>query len=243
MLPAALRASVAHVASLARNIPGELTIAMIGVMSSSPRGADGRDHSAAPPPLFSMDASDPRGELVDRHGLSDRDIAQIDALMAALAGLRAAEQELADASLEYMQLGQTDMRALHFLIVCENTGTLATPGAIAQALGISSASTTKLLDRLEAAGHVRRSRHPVDRRALVITIAPSTRSEAMRTVGATQARRVGAARRLNPAEREIVTGFLQDMTAQISLDGVDWGAGEGVGSDGGGHPPTDRSGR
>src|SRR5699024_8750166 len=106
--------------------------------------------------------------------------------------------------LRHMRLGQTDLRALHFLIVCENTGTLATPGAIAQTLGISSASTTKLLDRLEAAGHVRRSRHPSDRRALVITIAPATRAEAMRTVGTTQARRVDAARGLLPAEREVV---------------------------------------
>lgn len=201
-------------------------------MTPSPRGEDGRDQPAVPPPLFSIDSSDPRQELIDRHGLSESDIAQIDAMMAALAGLRAAEQELTEASLRYMQLGQTDMRALHFLIVCENVGTLATPGAIAQSLGISSASTTKLLDRLEAAGHVRRARHPSDRRALVISIEPSTRNEAMRTVGATQARRVEAARRLSPAEREIVTGFLEDMAAQISVDGVDWGAEEDTGGQG-----------
>ena len=88
-----------------------------------------------------------------------RDIAQIDALMARSRAC-AAEQELSEASLRYMRLGETDMRALHFLIVCENTETLATPGAIAQALEISSASTTKLLDRLERAGHIRRAPHP-----------------------------------------------------------------------------------
>ena len=227
-----LRDSLAQFISLARDMPGELIPAMLRAMSSSPRGEDGRDQATAPPPLFSIDSSDPREELIDRHDLGERDIAQIDALMAALAGLRAAEQELTEASLEYMQLGQTDMRALHFLIVCENTGTLATPGAIAQSLGISSASTTKLLDRLEGAGHLRRARHPSDRRALVITIEPSTRSEAMRTVGATQARRVEAARRLLPAEREIVTGFLEDMAAQISVDGVDWSAEEDAGAGG-----------
>ncbi|WP_394214623.1 MarR family winged helix-turn-helix transcriptional regulator [Brachybacterium vulturis] len=200
-------------------------------MSSSRRAEDGRDQPAAPPSLFSIGASDPRQELVDRRGLDDRDIAQIDALMAALARLRTAEQELSEASLRYMQLGQTDMRALHFLIVCENTGTRATPGAIAQALGISSASTTKLLDRLEGAGHVRRTRHPSDRRALVITIEPSTRSAAMRTVGTAQARRVEAVRRLLPAERDIVTGFLEDMAAQISVDRTDWGTHEDVGDE------------
>ncbi|MDN5599940.1 MAG: MarR family transcriptional regulator [Brachybacterium sp.] len=201
-------------------------------MSSSHRAEDGSAQPAPPPPLFSIDSSDPRQELVDRDGLSDQDIAEMDALMAALASLREAEQELTDASLRYMQLGQTDMRALHFLIVCENTGTLATPGGIAQALGISSASTTKLLDRLEAAGHVRRERHPSDRRALVITIEPATRQEAMRTVGATQARRVDAARRLLPAEREIVTGFLRDMARLISVDSTDWGDPEGAADQG-----------
>ncbi|ASK64524.1 MarR family transcriptional regulator [Brachybacterium avium] len=200
-------------------------------MSSSPRGEGDHDPPTVVPSLFSIDSSDPQQELIDRRGLDEQDIAQIDALMAALARLRAAEQELAEASLRYMQLGRTDMRALHVLIVAENTGTLATPGAIAQALGISSASTTKLLDRLEAAGHLRRERHPRDRRAVVVTIEPATRSSAMRTVGATQARRVEAARHLLPAEREVVLGFLEDMAEQISVAGVDWEApGSGAGS-------------
>src|SRR5699024_8163130 len=134
-------------------------------MSSSPPGKDGRDQPAAPPPLFSIDSSDPHQELIDRRGLSAQDIAQIDALMAALARLRRAEQQLTDASLRHMQLGPPYMRALHFLLVCERTGPPATPGAIAQTLGSPTASTTKRLDRPEAAGHVRRGRHPSDRRA------------------------------------------------------------------------------
>ena len=178
----------------------------------------------SPRSIYSLAASDPGAELVDRSGLSEHDLLQIDALMAALGQLRTAEKELADASLRYMDLGETDMRALHFLIACENTGTLATPSAIALALEISTASTTKLLDRLERAGHIRRRPHPSDRRALVIGIQPATREAAMRTVGAQQARRVLAARRLDPAERDVVIGFLEDMAAEISVDGVDWAA-------------------
>lgn len=191
-------------------------------MSSSPSGGSASQESSLPPSLFSIDASDRHHELVDRTGLDAADISQIDALMAALSRLRAAEKELSEASLRYMQLGETDMRALHFLIVCENTGTVATPGAISQALGISSASTTKLLDRLERAGHIRRTPHPSDRRALVITIEPATRASAMRTVGAQQARRVDAARRLSPGAREVVIGFLDDMAQEISVKNADW---------------------
>lgn len=181
----------------------------------------------SPRSIYSLAASDPHAELVDRSGLSERDLTQIDALMAALGQLRAAEKELADASLRYMELGETDMRALHFLIVCENSGTSATPSIIAQALAISTASTTKLLDRLERAGHIRRHRHPSDRRALVIGIEATTREAAMRTVGAQQARRVLAARRLDPTQRDIVIGFLEDMAAEISVDGMDWAADPG----------------
>lgn len=191
-------------------------------MTSSHPDEGGRDTPTPLPPLFSIASSDPHQELVDRTGLDARDVQQIDALMGALARLRAAERELAEASRRFMALGETDMRAVHFLIVCENTGTLATPGAIAQALEISTASTTKLLDRLQRAGHVRRAPHPSDRRALVIALEPATRRSAMRTLGAQHARRVDAARRLLPEEREVVTGFLEDMAREISVDGVDW---------------------
>lgn len=195
---------------------------MMVVMSSPHPGEGDHEQPSAPPSLFSLDSSDRHQELVDRTGMSESDIAQVDALMGALSRLRAAEQELSEASLRYMKLGETDMRALHFLIVCENTGTLATPGAITQALEISSASTTKLLDRLERAGHIRRAPHPSDRRALVITIEPATRASAIRTVGATQARRVDAVRRLTYAERETVIRFLEDMASEISLADAEW---------------------
>ncbi|WP_114854744.1 MarR family winged helix-turn-helix transcriptional regulator [Brachybacterium sp. YJGR34] len=172
--------------------------------------------------IYSLSASDPAAELVDRAGLTESDIAQIDALMGAMSRWRSAEKALRDASQEYMALGETDMRALHHLIVCENTGVLATPGLIAQHLGISSASTTKLLDRLEDAGHVRRSRHPSDRRALVIAITPATRAAALRTLGAMHARKAIVAQRLSPAEREVVTGFLDDLADELSLADIDW---------------------
>lgn len=193
-------------------------------MSIQPPPRRARDGADPVPPLFAMASSDPDQQLVARGELGEEEVAQIDAVMAALARLRAAERELSEAALRYMELGETDMRALHFLIVCENTDTLATPGAIAQSLGISTASTTKLLDRLAASGHVRREPHPSDRRALVVTIEPGTRATAVRTMGAQQARRVHAARRLDAAEREVVVRFLTDMAEEISVDGLDWGS-------------------
>lgn len=172
--------------------------------------------------LYDVDASDPQNTLVDRAGMDPQQVRHIGEVMAALGRLRAAENELSDASLKYMQLNQSDMRALHYLIVTANTRQTATPGGIAAHLKISTASTTKLLDRLEKAGHIIRQPHPSDRRALAISITAKTKQAAMETVGRQHAKRFHAAARLTPAERDVVIRFLDDMSAEISLGDVAW---------------------
>lgn len=172
--------------------------------------------------LYDVDSSDPQSQLVDRSSMNATEVSQIGELMHALSRLRAAEQQLSDASLKYMKLNQSDMRALHYLIVSDNRGVIATPGAITTHLNISSASTTKLLDRLERAGHIIRKPHPSDRRALAISITKETHQTAMATIGQQQANRFHAAARLSPAERDTVIRFLDDMAQELSLDDVAW---------------------
>ena len=172
--------------------------------------------------VYDVDVSDPRGELVDRSKMAADDVAQVSALMKALGGLRAAEDRLSEASLQYMRLNRTDMRALHFLIACENRSVVVTPGALASHLVISTASTTKMLDRLERGGHIVRAPHPTDRRALAISITPDTRQAAMDTVGRQHAKRFHAAARLSQEERDVVIRFILDMTAEIALTDEPW---------------------
>lgn len=180
--------------------------------------ADGLSHAA----IYDVEVSDPRSALVDRSGVAPEDLQQIALVMGALGELREAEQKLSRASRRYMQLNETDMRALHYLIVCANRHAIATPGGIAQHLAISTASTTKLLDRLEKGGHIVRSPHPTDRRALAITITEETRHAAMQTVGRQQAKRFYAAARLTREERAVVIRFLEDMTQEIALPDEAW---------------------
>ncbi len=182
----------------------------------------GESRADVPANIFDVESNDPLAQLVDRAGVDAADMRQIDLLMAALSRLREAERRLADASLAYMKLNETDMRAIHFLIVCHNRGVTATPSAIAEQLGISTASTTKLLDRLERGGHVTRSPHPTDRRALAIAVTPATREAAVATVGRQQAKRFYAAARLTAAEREVVTRFIEDMASEITGGVGDW---------------------
>ena len=172
--------------------------------------------------IYDLASSDPDGRLIDRTGVTDNDMREIGAVMNALGKLRDAEKTLSDASLRYMKLNQTDMRALHFLIVCQNRGEVATPGAIAEHLDVSTASVTKLLDRLERGGHITRSPHPTDRRALAITITEKTHAAAMETVGRQQSKRFYAAARLTSAERAIVARFIEDMANEITLRDEPW---------------------
>lgn len=171
---------------------------------------------------YGVAENDPRSELLDISGVSSEDIAQISRLMEALGNLRDVERELSEASARYMKLNETDMRALHFLIVCENRGDLVTARDIAEHLGVSAASTTKLLDRLEKGGHVVRRPHPTDRRALQILITPQTRQSAYETVGRQQSRRFHSAARLGPQEREVVIRFLEDMAQELDIRNAHW---------------------
>ncbi|MFC0674382.1 MarR family winged helix-turn-helix transcriptional regulator [Brachybacterium hainanense] len=173
---------------------------------------------------FDIDSNDPRGELVDRSALDARSVAEIDALMQALVGLRRVEEELSRASQAYMRLNSTDMRALHFLIISAHRDELATAGSLGAHLGLSSGATTKMLDRLEAAGHIERRPHPRDRRSSVLSVRPGTRDAAMSTMGRQQAGRFRAAARLTSQERDIVTRFLTDMSRELSVEDAEWAA-------------------
>lgn len=156
---------------------------------------------------------DPSQELVNRAAMDD---AEVDSVVRVLGALRAwsdAEQKMSQASQKHMKLNATDMKALRFLMASRNTGAIVTPGLLAETLQISTASTTKLLDRLERAGHIQRSPHPTDRRALMLTVTDATRADARESVGRVHARRFEAAARLSREERDVVVRFLTDLSA------------------------------
>ena len=64
----------------------------------------------------------------------------------------------------------TDVRALIALMDARRAGQEMTAGRLGTALGLNSAGTTALVDRLERAGHVRRVRGATDRRKVVIEV-------------------------------------------------------------------------
>jgi len=61
------------------------------------------------------------------------------------------------------QLHPSDVRALIALLDAERASQTATPGWLAEQMGLDSSSITALVDRLERLGHVRRHRDSDDR--------------------------------------------------------------------------------
>jgi DNA-binding MarR family transcriptional regulator len=155
---------------------------------------------------------DPFRELIDYSGMDEAEITQIVRVLAGIRRWRESEQAISFRSRNHLRLNETDMKALRFLVVSKSQNVIVTPGTLAEHLNISTASTTKLLDRLAVAGHIERSAHPTDRRALMITITERTHEQVRDTVGRTQARRFDVAARLTPAERETVIRFLNDLS-------------------------------
>ncbi|WP_395244753.1 MarR family winged helix-turn-helix transcriptional regulator [Agromyces sp. MMS24-K17] len=171
--------------------------------------------------------ADAAGELVHREHLSDDEVAHVVEVMRALRRWHLAAERMSEASNRYMKLNATDMRALRFLIAAHNQGEHVTPGQLSEHLAISTAATTKLLDRLERGRHIVREPHPGDRRSLVIRVTEHTRQDARETVGRQHARRFDVAAGLTAEERDVVIRFLDELAAtEVSGDADD---GLGVG--------------
>ena len=69
-------------------------------------------------------------------------------------------------------LGRSDLNAIMWISTGEQSGRPMTAGELAGRLGLGPPATTALVDRLEAAGHVRRTRDPQDRRKVTIVMQP-----------------------------------------------------------------------
>lgn len=150
-------------------------------------------------------------DLIDRSHLSAADVDQCVEVMDALRRWREADRVLSEASRRYMRLNESDMRAIRMLIRAQGQGLCVTPKDIAHEVGISGASTTKLVDRLVAGGHVVRVPHPSDRRTMCIAVTEPTKQAAHETVGRQHARRFAAAADMSSDDRETVIRFLSAL--------------------------------
>lgn len=115
-----------------------------------------------------------------------------------------------------MDMNATDVAALRHLIMSENAGVSVTPADLSRKLGISTASTTKLIDRLSASGYMARAPHPTDRRSRTIVLTRLARDDFWRTFGARMRSMAAAANEFTMPEMDVATRIFNAMALAIN---------------------------
>ncbi len=105
-------------------------------------------------------------------------------------------------------LHPTDVRALVHLLDADRAGLTATPGWLGARLGLNSASTTALVDRLERLSLVRRERDTHDRRRVLLTVQDQALTLGWSFFGPLISEMVEALRPFDEAELAAVRRFL-----------------------------------
>jgi DNA-binding MarR family transcriptional regulator len=141
------------------------------------------------------------------------------AVLKSLRDYRAAETAVRRSTRDSMGMGETDILALRYLLRVQASGKTAVPKDLSRFLGITSASTTSLIDRLVASGHVRREAHPTDRRSVVVIPTAESDKEVRETLGGMHRRMMSVAESLTADQARTVVDFLQRMTEALSAGG------------------------
>jgi DNA-binding MarR family transcriptional regulator len=139
------------------------------------------------------------------------------AVLKSLRDYRAAETEIRRSTRDSMGMGETDILALRYLLRVQASGKQVVPKDLSQFLNITSASTTSLIDRLVASGHVRREPHPTDRHSIVIVPTGESDKEVRETLGAMHRRMMAVAEGLSADEARVVVEFLQRMAEALQV--------------------------
>lgn len=111
-----------------------------------------------------------------------------------------------------MDMNATDVAALRMLIMREQRGQPVSPHDLADHLRISTASTTKLLDRLSASGHLERRPHPSDRRARIVVLTDESRHAFYRLFGERLRSMRTVAERYDDDQIEVITRFMSELS-------------------------------
>ncbi|TQJ30106.1 MarR family winged helix-turn-helix transcriptional regulator [Microbacterium sp. SLBN-146] len=136
-------------------------------------------------------------------------------LMEALRSYRAAEVAMRRRTRQSMDMGENELLVLRYLTRARRRGEQVTPVVLAKYLGITSASMTAVLDRLEKSGHVSRIPNPTDRRSVLIEPSDKTDEEIRRTLTEMHGRMMDVVRPMTAADRRVVLDFLDSMREAV----------------------------
>jgi DNA-binding MarR family transcriptional regulator len=109
-------------------------------------------------------------------------------------------------------LSESELHSLRHLL-----GGPLGPNDLARTLGVTSAASSGIVDRLEARGHVSRQPHPTDKRRTVVVLSDSGRVEGLAQMRPMFEGLVAADARLSDEQRTIVDAYLVDIIAAMRV--------------------------
>jgi DNA-binding MarR family transcriptional regulator len=127
------------------------------------------------------------------------DIARESRLMSSLSVL------FGEAVAERLGIHHTDMETMDFL----NVYGPMSAGQLAERTGLTTGATTRLIDRLERAGYVRRRADPNDRRRVIIEPSPQKAAEAFKLFAGVMGRLTPVWASYTPEEIAVIVDFMR----------------------------------
>lgn len=112
----------------------------------------------------------------------------------------------------WLGLPGSDANALGQIIWAAEEDRPLSPADLSRRIGMTSGATTVLLNRLEAAGHIRRSREHADRRRVTVRPEPPAREKARRFLAAAGAEIAEVLDGTTAAELRHATAFITRVT-------------------------------
>jgi DNA-binding MarR family transcriptional regulator len=166
----------------------------------------------------------PEGAVVDDAETKDEYAHQSDRLNEALRAYGASYAELAREFAASEGLHSTDAVALVEILAAEERGTPLSPARLSERIGLTAGATSTLLNRLEAAGHVVRSRVHSDRRIVTLHSTPGIQATADAFFHPLGERIAMALAAYPPDALELVETLLGDLRTTIESYIADAGA-------------------
>ncbi|TDL45976.1 MarR family winged helix-turn-helix transcriptional regulator [Microbacterium oleivorans] len=138
-------------------------------------------------------------------------------VLEALRTYRAAESAMRRRTRDSMSMGENELLALRYLL--RQPDHSARPAELVKYLGVTSASITTMLDRLEKTGRIERLANPADRRSIFVKATTHANEEVRETLGRMHGLMYDVAVGMSPEAQEHVVDFLRRMSDAV--DGVD----------------------
>jgi DNA-binding MarR family transcriptional regulator len=133
------------------------------------------------------------------------------AVLHAVRRFRRSDSQMRTRTASELAVNTTDLSALRHLVASSRVGEHVSPTELSVHLGISSAATTKLLNRLALLGHIRRKPHPTDRRGQLIIATDLAHTAIQRALGHSHKRMMDVVTALSIEDQRTVIHFLDAL--------------------------------